>query len=100
MIGSVIVLICVTGLLLQQSSAAVSRVSLRQKPTGERSFVDEFGRELYFHGVNAIVKGPPWIPETRVWDGDTSLTDKDFDDLELLGMNIIRLGNFSTCSIS
>ena len=70
----------------------VERVSLKLKPTGERAFVDSFGRELFFHGVNAVVKGPPWIPETDVWDGEISLTDKDYDDLQSLGLNVIRLG--------
>lgn len=70
----------------------VGRVSLKQKSSGERAFVDSFGRELFFHGVNAVVKGPPWIPETDIWDGEISLSSKDLDDLESLGLNIIRLG--------
>mmetsp|Transcript_32558 Transcript_32558/g.54897 ORF Transcript_32558/g.54897 Transcript_32558/m.54897 type:complete len:600 (+) Transcript_32558:3-1802(+) len=69
------------------------RVQLRQKPSGERTFVDEAGRELMFHGVNAIVKGPPWVPETNYWDGDISLGEKDMADLESLGLNVIRLGS-------
>ena len=68
------------------------RISLKQRASGERTFVDADGREVFFHGVNAIVKGPPWIPSTDVWDGETSLTDKDFDDLQSLGLNVIRLG--------
>lgn len=71
-----------------------NRISLKQRPSGERTFVDANGREIYFHGVNAIVKGPPWIPSTDVWDGETSLADKDLDDLQALGLNIIRLGKF------
>lgn len=54
--------------------------------------MDSFGRELFFHGVNAVVKGPPWIPETDIWDGEISLSSKDLNDLESLGLNIIRLG--------
>jgi hypothetical protein len=68
------------------------RVGLKLKSTGERAFVDSFGRELFFHGVNAVVKGPPWVPETEFWDGEISLSSKDLDDVESLGLNVIRLG--------
>jgi len=78
--------------ILQAVCGEAHRVSLKLKPTGERAFVDSAGRELFFHGVNAVVKGPPWIPETDIWDGEISLSDKDLDDLESLGLNIIRLG--------
>ncbi len=73
-----------------------NRISLKQRSSGERTFVDSSGREVIFHGVNAIVKGPPWIPSTDVWDGETSLADKDLDDLQALGLNVIRLGKIQT----
>ena len=69
-----------------------AHITLKQKSTGERAFVDSFGREVLFHGVNVVVKGPPWIPEIDYWDGDISLSDKDLDDLESIGLNVIRLG--------
>jgi endoglycosylceramidase len=43
------------------------------------------------HGVNAIVKGDPWVPSTS-WNIDTSLSTKDFITLQQLGVNVIRLG--------
>lgn len=79
-------------IVLQVALAVTDRVSLRQKASGERAFVDVHGREVFFHGVNAVVKGPPWVPETEIWDGEISLTDKDLDDLQSLGLNVIRLG--------
>ena len=89
----------IAAILLLQAAALVqliagdsNRVSLKLKASGERAFVDTYGRELFFHGVNAVVKGPPWIPETDVWDGKISLSDKDLDDLQSLGLNVIRLG--------
>lgn len=45
-----------------------------------------------FHGVNAVVKGPPWIPENSFFDKFISLTKEDYELLSDLGLNIIRLG--------
>lgn len=89
-----------TAIILLQVAALVqliagddsNRVSLKLKASGERAFVDMYGRELFFHGVNAVVKGPPWIPETDLWDGEISVSHKDLDDLASLGLNVIRLG--------
>jgi hypothetical protein len=89
-----------TAIILLQVAALVqliagddsNRVSLKLKASGERAFVDTYGRELFFHGVNAVVKGPPWIPETDLWDGEISVSHKDLDDLASLGLNVIRLG--------
>lgn len=71
------------------------KITLKQLPDGSRRFVDSNNRERFFHGVNAVVKGPPWIPATDYWDGDISLNEKDLDDLQSLGMNVIRLGENS-----
>jgi len=60
--------------------------------TGEQRFVDEFGRERFFHGSNAIVKGPPWIPSRGTFDPLTSLTSKDFELMKAAGLNVLRLG--------
>lgn len=84
--------LCVSLVVALAVSGDSKRISLKQKSSGERTFVDSEGREVIFHGVNAIVKGPPWIPSTDVWDGETSLSDKDLDDLKSLGLNVIRLG--------
>lgn len=47
---------------------------------------------VFLHGVNVIVKGYPWIPNTNEWNIDTSLTAKDLATLRDLGVNVIRLG--------
>ena len=39
--------------------------------TDFRRFKDVHGRERYFHGVNVVVKGPPWHPSTGSFDPDT-----------------------------
>ncbi len=44
------------------------------------------------HGVNTVVKGPPWYPDPENFDTFVSLTEKDFQILADSGVNIIRLG--------
>lgn len=53
---------------------------------------DEDNREVYFHGVNVVVKGHPWIPETEHFDVQNSFSDFDMQTLQELGLNGIRLG--------
>eukprot|EP00767_Chilomastix_cuspidata_P003716 gnl/Chilomastix_cuspidata/384.p1 GENE.gnl/Chilomastix_cuspidata/384~~gnl/Chilomastix_cuspidata/384.p1 ORF type:complete len:533 (-),score=181.80 gnl/Chilomastix_cuspidata/384:1445-3019(-) len=55
-------------------------------------FIDEEGRSMFFHGVNVVVKEPPYIPTTDEWDPQMSFTQEDVDFLQLNGFNIIRLG--------
>ena len=52
--------------------------------------VDVSGRERYFHGVNVVVKGPPWIPRTDSFDPRWSFAEKDMEYLNALGLNAIR----------
>jgi hypothetical protein len=59
---------------------------------GFRRFVDEHGRERILHGVNVVVKGPPWMPATDKFDANTSLVAEDLAFLKSLGVNVIRLG--------
>lgn len=61
--------------------------------SGERVFLDEeFKRQRLFHGTNAIVKGIPWVPATDVYSSDISMVEEDFQQLQSMGMNMIRLG--------
>ena len=50
------------------------------------------GREVFFHGINSIVKGYPWVADTRQFSTDVSLTEEDWDIVQGLGMNVNRLG--------
>jgi endoglycosylceramidase len=77
---------------LSAAHAALSPISLRLKPTGERAFVDSYGRERYFHGTNAIAKGFPWVPTTDRYSGDLSLAEQDLALLQRRGINMLRLG--------
>eukprot|EP01062_Namystynia_karyoxenos_P032379 TRINITY_DN2386_c2_g1_i1.p1 TRINITY_DN2386_c2_g1~~TRINITY_DN2386_c2_g1_i1.p1 ORF type:complete len:542 (+),score=170.39 TRINITY_DN2386_c2_g1_i1:83-1627(+) len=72
--------------------APLNRIKLRQRPTGERVLIDDQGRERAFHGTNAVVKGPPWLPSRDGFDPDTSLTAQDFKYMQQAGLNVIRLG--------
>ena len=53
---------------------------------------DKYGRDVIFHGVNAVYKMPPYIPSTDTFDAQESLTKKDMQDLKDWGMNLVRLG--------
>jgi len=53
--------------------------------------VDGFNRERYFHGVNVVVKGPPWMPNiTGPFDPFWSFVDEDMQLLLENGLNGIR----------
>lgn len=54
--------------------------------------LDKNGRELYFHGVNVIFKGPPYLPVTTVFNANLSFSEEDMRLLQSLGQNVIRLG--------
>ena len=44
--------------------------------------------ERFFHGSNAIVKGPPWIPSRDTFDPLTSLTAKAAERRRKLVMEV------------
>lgn len=67
-------------------------ISLLSSGAGDRVFIDSDGRERIFHGVNSVVKGPPWVPETRYFHVNYSMTEHDMQILSSMGMNVIRLG--------
>ena len=50
------------------------------------------GRYSIFHGVNVVVKLPPFIPNTDKFDPYFSFTDEDITILKRLGINLVRLG--------
>ena len=58
--------------------------------TSTHRLVDGYGRERYFHGVNVVVKGPPWIPRQDVFDPYWSFVEEDMQLLQDWGLNAIR----------
>ena len=55
-------------------------------------FVDDHGRVRIFHGVNAVLKGYPWLPKTETFTAEDSLDAKTLDLLQEWGFNVVRLG--------
>ena len=68
---------------------ALTRGILHVNPETRR-IIDTAGNERYFHGVNVVVKGPPWIPEAATFDPRESFVEKDMLTLQELGLNAIR----------
>ena len=68
----------------------VASVDVLQVDVDRNRVVDTAGRERYFHGVNVVVKGPPWIPVVDTFDPDWSFSTKDMETLQQLGLNGIR----------
>ena len=60
-------------------------------PTNSFVLLDD-GRYAIFHGVNVVVKLPPFIPDTEKFDPYFSFNDEDISILKRLGINLVRLG--------
>lgn len=69
----------------------LAQASILMDPT-TRMFVTSEGRTIMFHGVNVVVKAPPYIPITDSFDPQMSLCDADITNLVSWGMNFVRLG--------
>lgn len=54
--------------------------------------VDNLGRERIFHGLNVVMKAPPWHPLTDTFDPHLSFADADIAMLSSWGLNVVRLG--------
>lgn len=68
------------------------KLGLIQVNPETKRLVDQFGREVFFHGVNVVYKIPPYIPRTDVFDPIHSFVEKDMQIISNLGFNVIRLG--------
>lgn len=74
---------------LLAASALAGNVTVN--PT-DRTFVDELGRTVLFHGVNVVYKQDPYIPDAVNFDAELSLNADDISNLVSWGMNFVRLG--------
>jgi endoglycosylceramidase len=72
--------------------ATLDAVRLQSRSGKPRAFVDAAGRERIFHGANVIVKGPPWVPDSRSFSHDVSMSQEDFAWMQRMGMTVMRLG--------
>ncbi len=79
-------------LLLCSFLSASGSLQWMKVNTNTNQLVNEDGVAMIFHGVNAVYKISPWIPDTTHWDVVSSFTDRDAKDLHDWGFNIVRLG--------
>lgn len=68
---------------------ALARIAVN---TQTKSLVDEYGRDVLFHGVNVVYKIAPYIPSDGEFDVGDSLNAEDIQNLKKWGMNFVRLG--------
>ncbi|KAJ7534126.1 hypothetical protein O6H91_13G080900 [Diphasiastrum complanatum] len=59
--------------------------------TATGRIVDKYGRERLFHGLNVVMKGPPWHPHTDAFDPRNSFCEGDIKLMRKWGMNVVRL---------
>jgi endoglycosylceramidase len=78
--------------LVVVAAALLDPIHLEEREGRARAFVDSKGREIIFHGSSAIVKGPPWVPEHTQFSKDISMAKEDFEWMQKLGLNFLRLG--------
>jgi endoglycosylceramidase len=58
-----------------------------------QQIIDDCGRARIFHGVNAVEKEFPYLPDANGGEGEeNALGEADMDLLQGLGMNMVRLG--------
>lgn len=70
---------------------AVCAYFFKIDPT-KRFIIDKYGRRTVFHGVNVVVKLPPYIPNTDSFDPFFSLSSEDIEYMKYMGFNLVRLG--------
>ena len=84
-----------SALLCCAGAVQLPRLSLKETTArggSQHVLVDDTGREVFLHGANMIVKGPPYVPSRDGYDNKTSLVKEDFITMQRSGINFIRLG--------
>jgi len=76
-------------LLLLPLLVLISGISINQDL---RMPVDNYGRALLLHGVNAVYKQSPYLPLAEGFDPEYSLSEIDIEYLLAYGFNLVRLG--------
>ena len=74
--------------LLYTTSAELTNANIRIDSASSR-FIDEFGRQRIFHGLNAVYKSAPYLPVAPAsWVIDKQVLTK----FKYYGVNILRVG--------
>ncbi|KAI6652273.1 endoglycoceramidase-like [Oopsacas minuta] len=74
--------------LLHVTTASTTTDNIRIEPSTSR-FIDQYGRERIFHGINAVYKRAPYLP---VAPADWVINQKVLTKFKSLGINVLRLG--------
>ena len=72
--------------------ALLLAVSLSVITVKNNRLIDEYGREVIFHGLNVVMKIDPYLPDLEGFSLDTSFSETDMMNLKSWGINGIRLG--------
>ena len=59
-----------------------------------KPLLDKYGRGMIYHGVNIGYKIPPYLPSTKSFSPEESLSAEDIKYLLSWGFNVVRLGIF------
>ena len=57
-----------------------------------RTFRDSSNRVRIFHGMNVVVKLPPYLPTDGDFNYEMSINDQDLKYMKNWGVNLVRLG--------
>ena len=87
---SLVLILVLTYITYVISSIETTNI-IKINPTTNQ-FIDNNGRTRIFHGVNAVYKLPPYVPDTDKFDAANSLNEQDAINLKNWGFNIVRLG--------
>jgi endoglycosylceramidase len=79
------------GVLISVLFSSVFAVKLSLEP---KHPVDQYGRRLVFHGVNAAFKLPPYLPQTESFDPQLSISAEDIAFMQQWGFNLVRFAIF------
>jgi endoglycosylceramidase len=83
---------CRTVTLVAAMLLVVCQAALSPIVVSDQVFIDAFGRQRFFRGVNVVYKDPPYIPTATSFNTNLSFVQDDLDFLTAMGVNLIRLG--------
>lgn len=71
------------------AAAAVGKYTI---DAATRTFRDNTHNVRIFHGMNVVVKLPPYLPTEGEFNYETSITTKDLNYMNHWGVTLVRLG--------
>ena len=86
----VLLISCIASVFWLSSANENASMLITVNPERQQ-LVDTYGREVFFHGTNVVIKQFPYHPETSGY-GPHSFWEADMKLLQSLGLNVVRLG--------